>query len=144
MSTCSDPDRGDTDDEVSQRSYSNASSPSASLQAPPNYVRRNSKMMKEATYFASESFLTFDDVFAGSLRVWWSNNRGSKPSPLPLRSLPSGSRFSPSPDWAKKPILLPDPPPNLPSTQAGAQLPAQRLALLRLALGSDKKQSSFT
>ena len=38
MSTCSDPDRGDTDDEVSQRSYSNASSPSASLQAPPNYV----------------------------------------------------------------------------------------------------------
>ena len=42
MSTCSDPDRGDTDDEVSQRSYSNASSPSASLQAPPNYVRSHS------------------------------------------------------------------------------------------------------
>ena len=38
MSTCSDPDRPDTDDENSQRSYSNASSPSASLQAP-NYVR---------------------------------------------------------------------------------------------------------
>lgn len=38
MSTCSDPDRPDTDDEQSQRSYSNASSPSASLQAPPNYV----------------------------------------------------------------------------------------------------------
>jgi len=37
MSTCSDPDRPDTDDENSQRSYSNASSPSASLQAP-NYV----------------------------------------------------------------------------------------------------------
>lgn len=74
-----------------------------------------------------------------SLRIWWSNNRSSKPSPLPLRSLPSGSRFSPSPDWAEKPIILPDPPPNLPSTQAGAQLPAQRLALLRLALGSDKK-----
>jgi len=36
MSTCSDPDRPDTDDENSQRSYSNASSPSASLQAP-NY-----------------------------------------------------------------------------------------------------------
>jgi len=38
MSTCSDPDRPDTDDDQSQRSYSNASSPSASLQAPPNYV----------------------------------------------------------------------------------------------------------
>jgi len=37
MSTCSDPDRPDTDDETSQRSYSNASSPSASLHAPPNY-----------------------------------------------------------------------------------------------------------
>ena len=45
MSTCSDPDRGDTDDEVSQRSYSNASSPSASLQAPPNYVS-DYKMMR--------------------------------------------------------------------------------------------------
>jgi len=38
MSTCSDPDRPDTDDENSQRSYSNASSPSASLQPTPNYV----------------------------------------------------------------------------------------------------------
>ena len=38
MSTCSDPDRPDTDDETSQRSYSNASSPSASLQPTPNYV----------------------------------------------------------------------------------------------------------
>ena len=38
MSTCSDPDRPDTDDENSQRSYSNASSPSASLQQTPNYV----------------------------------------------------------------------------------------------------------
>ena len=38
MSTCSDPDRPDTDDENSQRSYSNASSPSGSLQQTPNYV----------------------------------------------------------------------------------------------------------
>jgi len=37
MSTCSDPDRPDTDDETSQRSYSNASSPSASLHAPLTY-----------------------------------------------------------------------------------------------------------
>ena len=33
MSTSSDPDKPDTDDDTSQRSYSNASSPSASNQA---------------------------------------------------------------------------------------------------------------
>ena len=47
MSTCSDPDRPDTDDENSQRSYSNASSPSGSLQQTPNYV---------SLYLAHQSF----------------------------------------------------------------------------------------
>ena len=69
-----------------------------------------------------------DQIFSGSLGLWWSNNCRSKSSPLPLRGLPSRSRFSASPDWSQKPLVLPDPPTRLPSPQAGAQLPAPRLA----------------
>jgi len=54
MSTCSDPDRPDTDDEHSQRSYSNASSPSASLPANPNYETALSNSMPQTRDLESE------------------------------------------------------------------------------------------
>ena len=97
-------------------------------------------------------------MFSGSLGLWWSNNCRSKSGPLPLRGLPSRSRFSASPDWSQKPLVLPDPPTRLPSPQAGAQLPAPRLASCAPSsssptwgrtspaswTGPQKKQSSFT
>lgn len=80
MSTCSDPDRPDTDDENSQRSYSNASSPSASLQPTPNYVSQTNLLDEKVNQWYSD--------FTGSVCEWRSNNCCSESSALTLWSFP--------------------------------------------------------
>ena len=92
MSTCSDPDRPDTDDETSQRSYSNASSPSASLQPTPNYV--------SPPYFSVWSLGLTSSCSSGLVRQWRSDHRGAESCPLTLRSFPG----------PRQPTLLHPPP----------------------------------
>lgn len=68
MSTCSDPDRPDTDDETSQRSYSNASSPSASIQpaaAQPNYVNVLSASERGGIIAVQNPALSLSGAFPG-------------------------------------------------------------------------------
>ena len=95
MSTCSDPDRPDTDDETSQRSYSNASSPSASLQPTPNYV--------SLRYFSVLSLSVTDQLPSppGLIRQWRSDHCRAESRPLTLRSFPGPG----------EPALLQPPPP---------------------------------
>merc|ERR1712106_479006 len=106
MSTCSDPDRPDTDDENSQRSYSNASSPSASLQAP-NYVLSASGGQIIAV---QNPALSLSGAFPGG--------RGSPPShppPTSMSGLILGSRPVPSSPSRTSPSLKQEPsspPPN--------------------------------
>lgn len=106
MSTCSDPDRPDTDDENSQRSYSNASSPSASLQAP-NYVLSASGGQIIAV---QNPALSLSGAFPGG--------RGSPPShppPTSMSGLILGSRPVPCSPSRTSPNLKQEPsspPPN--------------------------------
>jgi len=100
MSTCSDPDRPDTDDENSQRSYSNASSPSASLQAP-NYVLS-----------ASGGQIIAVQNPALSLSGAFPAGRGSppaNPAPTSMSGLILGSRAVPSSPSRTSPSLKQEP-----------------------------------
>ena len=66
-------------------------------------------------------FTTITNMIPGSLRLRWSNNRRSKPRPLPLGSVPGGPRLPPGPDRAKEPLLLAHlVAAKLPCPQAGA------------------------
>eukprot|EP00092_Neocalanus_flemingeri_P013613 GFUD01014682.1.p1 GENE.GFUD01014682.1~~GFUD01014682.1.p1 ORF type:complete len:670 (-),score=123.63 GFUD01014682.1:1820-3829(-) len=123
MSTCSDPDRPDTDDENSQRSYSNASSPSASLQAP-NYDLGPSLVGSESRdrHFASEAKVlsaSGGQIIAVqnpalSLSGAFPGGRGSPPSnshppPTSMSGLILGSRPVPSSPSRTSPNLKQEP-----------------------------------
>ena len=131
MSTCSDPDRPDTDDENSQRSYSNASSPSGSLQQTPNYVSFAAFKIKSEVS---------TQLPAGSLGQWRPDHRRAEPGPLAVRRLPrarvppdlrASSRATPPDLHDRPPPGLADPGPlPLPQNvsgqpQAGAGLPGR-------------------
>jgi len=106
MSTCSDPDRPDTDDENSQRSYSNASSPSASLQAP-NYVLSASGGQIIAV---QNPALSLSGAFPGGRA-----SPPSHPPPTSMSGLILGSRPVPSSPSRTSPSLKQEPsspPPN--------------------------------
>jgi len=102
MSTCSDPDRPDTDDENSQRSYSNASSPSASLQAP-NYVLSASGGQIIAV---QNPALSLSGAFPGGRGSPPSNNH---PPPTSMSGLILGSRPVPSSPSRTSPNLKQEP-----------------------------------
>jgi len=102
MSTCSDPDRPDTDDENSQRSYSNASSPSASLQAP-NYVLSASGGQIIAV---QNPALSLSGAFPGGRGSPPSN---SHPPPTSMSGLILGSRPVPSSPSRTSPNLKQEP-----------------------------------
>jgi len=102
MSTCSDPDRPDTDDENSQRSYSNASSPSASLQAP-NYVLSASGGQIIAV---QNPALSLSGAFPGGRGSPPSN---SHPPPTTMSGIILGSRPVPSSPSRTSPNLKQEP-----------------------------------
>ena len=68
-------------------------------------------------------------LVAGSLSLRRSNNRGSKPCPLPLRRLPSGSRLASGGDaGSEELVILAHLAAKLPGApQAGAKLPSEGL-----------------
>ena len=70
-----------------------------------------------------------NQIVPGSLSLWRSNNRGSKPRPLPLRRLPSGSRIAPGgDDGSEELVRLSHLAAELPGApQAGAELPSEGL-----------------
>ena len=113
MSTCSDPDRPDTDDETSQRSYSNASSPSGSLQPTPNYV--------SPPYFSVWSLGLTSSCSSGLVRQWRSDHCRAESRPLTLRSFPGPG----------EPALLQRPPPAY-QHDGDITLSLQKLVSLRL------------
>ena len=74
-------------------------------------------------------FAANDQLVAGSLSLRRSNNRGSKPCPLPLRRLPSGSRLASGGDaGSEELVILAHLAAKLPGApQAGAKLPSEGL-----------------